>query len=138
MTTAFDAHKNLAYSVITTAPSPATSGTTLVVNTGEAARFPATPFNATIWPINTVPTPGNAEIVRVTNITGDTLTITRTQESTSARTVVIGDVIGATHTVKNQTDVEGAINTLETSKAALASPAFSGNPTAPTQSPNDA
>ena len=35
-----DAHKNFAYSTIATAPTPATSGTTLVVQAGEGALFP--------------------------------------------------------------------------------------------------
>jgi hypothetical protein len=35
------------------------------------------------------------------------------------------------------TDVQGAIDELDTEKAALASPALTGNPTAPTQSPGD-
>lgn len=103
---AVDAHANLAYSTVATAPSPATSGTSLVVASGEGARFPAVPFNATIWPTGTIPTPANAEIVRVTNISTDTLTITRTQESTSARTVVVGDQIAATITAKTLTDIE--------------------------------
>jgi len=101
-----DAHKNFAYSLVATAPSPASSGTSLVVTGGQGTLFPAVPFNATIWPAGVAPTSTNAEIVRVTNITTDTFTITRTQESTSARTVVVGDQIAATVTVKTLTDVE--------------------------------
>lgn len=101
-----DAHKNFAYSLVATAPSPATSGTSLVVSSGDGAKFPTPPFNATIWPIGLQPTTSNAEIVRVTNISTDTLTITRTQESSSARSVIIGDQIAATITVKTLTDVE--------------------------------
>lgn len=104
----YDAHKNLAYSNVATAPSPATSGTSLVVTAGQGALFPTPPFNATIWPTGAKPTTTNAEIVRVTNISTDTLTITRTQESTSARTVVIGDQIANTETVKVFTDIETA------------------------------
>ena len=55
-----------------------------------------------------MPTPSNAEIVRVTAVAGDTLTITRAQEGTSARTVIIGDQIAATVTVKTFTDIETA------------------------------
>jgi hypothetical protein len=101
-----DAHKNFAYSVVATAPSPGVSGTSLVVTGGHGTRFPAVPFNATIWPAGTSPTVTNAEIVRVTNISTDTFTITRSQESTSARTVVVGDQIAATVTAKTLTDVE--------------------------------
>lgn len=103
-----DAHKNFAYSTVATAPSPATSGTSLVVAAGEGALFPTPPFNATIWPIGANPLSTNAEIVRVTGIATDTLTITRTQESTSARTVIVGDQIAATITAKTLTDVENS------------------------------
>lgn len=105
-----DAHKNLAYSTVATAPSPAASGTSLVVATGHGTRFPAVPFNATIWPASTVPDPSNAEIVRVTDISTDTLTITRAQEGTSARTVVVGDQIAATITKKTLDDIEVSTN----------------------------
>jgi hypothetical protein len=101
-----DAHKNFATSLVATAPSPASSGASLVVTAADGAKFPAVPFNATIWPASSQPTTANAEIVRVTNISTDTLTITRAQESSSARTVVIGDQIAATITAKTLTDVE--------------------------------
>lgn len=59
-----------------------------------------------MWPTGTNPTTSNAEIVRVTNISTDTFTITRTQEGTSARAIAIGDQFAATITVKTITDVE--------------------------------
>ena len=102
----YDAHKNFAYSTVATRPSPAASGTSLIVFAGDGTNFPAVPFNATIWPANTQPTTANAEIVRVTNISSDTFTITRAQESSSARTVLVGDQIAATVTVKTLTDLE--------------------------------
>lgn len=105
----FDSHKNLAVSLVATAPSPATSGTSLVVTTGQGARFPAVPFNATIWPTASQPDPSNAEIVRVTARSTDTLTITRAQEGTVARTVIVGDQIAATITAQTLTDVERPI-----------------------------
>lgn len=101
-----DAHKNFAYSLVSTAPSPAASGTSLVVTAGTGTRFPAVPFNATIWPINTVPGPTNSEIVTVTAISTDTLTIVRSAESTSARTVIVGDQIANTVTNKTLVDAE--------------------------------
>lgn len=103
---AFDAHKNFAYSTVLTAPSPAISGTSVVVQSGDGAKFPAASFNATIWPAGSQPTTANAEIVRVTNVSTDTFMITRMQESTSARTVVVGDQISAPITAKTLTDVE--------------------------------
>lgn len=101
-----DSHKNLAYSTVATAPSPASSGTSLVVASGHGTRFPTVPFNATVWPSGEIPTPANAEIVRVTNISTDTLTIDREEESTSARTILVGDQIAATITAKTLTDIE--------------------------------
>lgn len=88
-----DALKAFAISTVATAPSPAASGTSLVVAAGHGARFPATPFNATVCPAAATPDPTNAEIVRVTNISTDTLTIDREQEGTSARTIGTGDLI---------------------------------------------
>lgn len=103
---ALDQHKNFAYSAVATAPSPATSGTTLVVTAAQGALFPTPPFNATIWPAGSNPTAANAEIVRVTSVSTDTLTIVRAQEGTTARTVVVGDQIAATITAKTLTDAE--------------------------------
>ena len=102
----FDAHKNLAVSAVVTAPTPATSGTTLTVTTGEGARFPAPPFNATVWPVNAMPTPLNGEVIRVTGRTTDSLTITRAQEGSTARAIGTGDLIAATITAKTLTDLE--------------------------------
>lgn len=104
----FDGHKNFSYSTVATAPSPASSGTSLTVASGDGSKFPAVPFNATVWPASTQPTTANAEIVRVTAISTDTLTITRAQESTSARSIIVGDQIAATITSKVITDIEAA------------------------------
>lgn len=112
-----DSHKNLAVSTVATAPSPASSGTSLVVAAGEGSRFPAVPFNATIYPDGEAPDPTNAEVVRVTAISTDTFTITRTQEGTSARTVIVGDHIEATITVKTLEDAEQATTVLITQTA---------------------
>lgn len=107
----FDAKANFAYSVVATAPSPAASGTSLVVAAGDGTKFPSPPFNAVIWPTAVQPTTANAEIVRVTNIVGDTLTITRTQESTAARTVIINDQIALNITAKTLTDIQAGFTT---------------------------
>jgi hypothetical protein len=103
---AIDLHKNFAYSTVATAPSPATTGTSLVVAAGAGSKFPTPPFNATIWPVSTQPTTTNAEIVRVTAISTDTLTITRAQETSTARSVTVGDQIAATVTAKTLTDID--------------------------------
>lgn len=103
---AYDVHSNFDYSTVLTAPVPATTGTSLVVQSGQGSLFATPPFNATVWPAGAQPTAANAEIVRVTNISTDTFTITRAQESSTARTVVVGDQIAATITAKSLTDIE--------------------------------
>ena len=91
--------KNFALGTVATAPSPATSGTSLVLGAGEGALFPDPStdgnFQLTIFPTDAAPTLVNAEIVTVTARSTDTLTIVRAQESTSARTVVVGDRVHA-------------------------------------------
>lgn len=91
-----DAIKNFAYSNVATAPSPATSGTSLVVSAGQGALFPAPPFDATIWPAGVQPLTTNAEIVRVTAVSTDTFTITRAQYGTTAQSIAIGYQIAQT------------------------------------------
>lgn len=85
-----DATKNFAYSTVLTAPSSPTAGTTLVVQSGDGAKFPTAPFDLTLYPVGTLPLIGNAEIVRCTNVSTDTLTIVRAQYGTSAQTVAVG------------------------------------------------
>jgi microcystin-dependent protein len=101
-----DAHKNFAYSIVATGPSPAISGTSLVVQAGSGSKFPSPPFNATVWPLTQQPLDTNSEIVRVTNIVGDTLTITRAQESTTAQPIAANFQISAGITAKTLTDIE--------------------------------
>jgi hypothetical protein len=105
-----DNHRNFCYSTVAVAPSPANSGTSLTVQTGDGALFPTTPFNATVWPAGVSPRSTNAEIVRVTDVTGDVFTFTRAQESTSAINVAINYQIIAGITAKTLTDVEDVAN----------------------------
>ncbi len=106
----YDPHTNFAYSTVVTAPSPSTSGTSLTIQTGDGALFPdpssAGHFNLTVWPSGVAPLSGTAEIVRCTAKSSDTLTITRAQEGTAARAIVVGDQIALTITAKNITDIE--------------------------------
>lgn len=107
-----DAHKNFAYSTVTVAPSPATTGTTLTVSDGSL--FPVAPFNASVWPTAVQPTytgvtATTAEIVRVTSKgSGNDWTIVRLTEdpTQTARTIVVGDQIAAAITAKTLTDIE--------------------------------
>ncbi len=107
----FDSHKNFAYSSVIVPPVDI-NGTSLTITSGTGVKFPATPFNAVIWPLALLPTNDNAEIVRVTNITGDVLTITRAQESTTAQPITAGYQIAASITAKMITDIEEAINAI--------------------------
>ena len=65
-----------------------TSGnTTITLSSGHGAKLPTVPFNATWWDAGNYPDPSddpNVEIVRVTNISTDTLTVTRAQEGSTA------------------------------------------------------
>ena len=106
---AFDAHSNLALAQVVIGPSPALSGTTLTVTASLVSLFPATPFNATVYPAGVSPTYANAEIVRVTNISGTTLTITRAQEGTTAKAIAPGWNIANTASKKVFTDIENAM-----------------------------
>ncbi len=92
------AAQNLWQSAVATAPSPATSGTTLVCHAGDGAYLTATPpFPVAIWAAGAAPSlpAGNCELALCTAVSTDTLTITRAQESTPARTIVAGDQIAA-------------------------------------------
>lgn len=112
-----DAHNNLAYGLVTVAPSPASSGTTLSIAQADAAAFsdPASgEYNGVVWPTGSMPTKLNAEIVRITAKAAPSggnvqFTITRTQEGTSARTILVGDQFIAGFTAKNLTDIETLI-----------------------------
>lgn len=104
-----DAHKNFAYGTVATAPSPALSGTSLVLQTGQGALMPTPPFNAIVWPVGVQPVASNAEIVRVTAVVSNTCTITRTQEGTAARAITVGDQFAAGITAKLLTDIEAAL-----------------------------
>ena len=103
---AFQNHSNFGYSLVASPPSPAISGTTLSVTTGDGVLFPIPPFNVTIFPANTQPLSSNAEIATVTNITGDNFTIVRAQEGTITKSILTGFQIANTITTKVITDIE--------------------------------
>jgi hypothetical protein len=86
---------NFGYGTVLTPPSPVLTGTSLVLNSGQGARFPAVTgpteeYNLVFCPPGVLPLLSNAEIVRVTAHTAssDTLQVfTRAQEGTSAKTI---------------------------------------------------
>lgn len=85
-------HKDFATSTVLTAPSPATSGTSLVVQSAHGARFDSVnlPFYCTAHPEGQLPTLDNAELVKVTAVSTDTFTIERAQGDTTAKTIEAG------------------------------------------------
>jgi hypothetical protein len=105
-----DVHINFGIGTIATAPSPATSGNTATLTVGDEILNGIAPFNAVVCPAGVNATKANAEIVRITaiNTTTRVITFTRTQESTSARTIVVGDQIFAGITAKTLLDAEVA------------------------------
>lgn len=107
---AFDAHVNFAFSLVAVAPSPAVSGVSLTVGSGDGIKFPTAPFNAVICPVGTFPLAATAEIVRVTIKAGDVFTITRAVENSFPRAVLVGDQIFAGPTAKSHRDIENAVN----------------------------
>lgn len=86
---------NLGTSLVATAPSPATSGTSIIVTTGEGANFPRTPFLAIAHPEGTLPTRSSGEIILVNTVSTDTFTVVRAQDGTSAKSIAIGWRISA-------------------------------------------
>lgn len=96
---------DLGTSLVATAPSPATSGTSLTITAGQGVNFPAAPFWATAAPYGTLPTLANAEIVLVTAVSTDTFTITRAQKGTSGQSIAIGWSISNVITAEDVTPV---------------------------------
>lgn len=82
--------KDFATSTVVTIPSPADTGTSLVVQAGHGARFPAVPFSAVLHPPSEFPTLDNAEKIQVTAVSTDTFTIVRAQGGTTARSIEAG------------------------------------------------
>ena len=105
------AWKNGAVGLLTN--SPGTSGTSAIVSTGQGARFQAGQ-PATLLPANTSPDAGSEELVTITAIVGDTLTIARSAESTSPLNAQAGWVIWQGITAAQLAIITGAIGNLET------------------------
>lgn len=82
--------KDFATALITVAPSPATSGTSLEISSSDASRMPSVPFKATVYPNGEIPTLDNAEKVLVTVNSSGALTITRAQGDTTAKSIEAG------------------------------------------------
>jgi len=107
MTTTFLVPKNNANSKLSAAIS--SSATSLTVLNGEGARFPSSyPFHITI----------DNEILKVTNRSTDTFTVQRAQESTAAAAHKAGANVRINITAKAISDLNSAVNALETAPPA--------------------
>lgn len=93
----FDNAANFAKVIVSTGYN--NSADTIVLNSGQGALLPTAPFNVTWWNSTDYADPSddpNKEIVRVTNVNGDTLTLANVagnrtaQEGTSATNKNIG------------------------------------------------
>lgn len=104
---------NLLTSTVLTAPDPATTGTTLVIQVADTASFPdpetAGEYNLVVYPAGYEPTRANAEIIRVVSKDSNELTIEREQEGTSARTIIAGDVVAMNITAKMMNDIDAEL-----------------------------
>lgn len=85
--------RDFAIGIVETPPDPASSGTTLTLQTGQGSDMPSVPFLATLAPPNIFPTKYNSEKVEVTAIEGDELTFSRAQGETNERNVEAGWII---------------------------------------------
>lgn len=109
--------KDFATGTVLTAPSPADSGNTVVLQSGEGTRMPAVPFYATAHPPAEFPTLDNAEKVQVTARTGDTLTITRGEGDTDPKSILVGWRISNTVFLDNLADTFDDLTDGTTNKA---------------------
>lgn len=82
--------KDLANGVVSN--NPGSSGTTIDI-ASYGSYMPSTPFYATVCPTDELSTPGNSEIVSVTARSGDSLTVTRAQKSTTAKNISEGWIL---------------------------------------------
>lgn len=84
--------KDFATGTVLTAPSPATSGTTMILQNNEYLLFPPVPFYATAHPDNVLPTIANSEKILVTAINAGTQVITfaRAQGVATAKSIAAG------------------------------------------------
>lgn len=69
------------------------SDTTATLSSGYAATLPLPPFFSTMTPQGQLSTFGNSEIILVTEVNGDTLTIIRAQKGTSAKSFQKGAIV---------------------------------------------
>ena len=127
----------------TTVPSTISNvATSITVATGTGSLFPTLTgsefFIATL--VNTIaldPGFGQMEIIKVTARSGDVMTVVRGQEGTSGTNFPAGVLFELRPTAQAFNNIYTEILELETTKAPIDSPVFTGNPTAPTPTLGD-
>jgi hypothetical protein len=88
------------YSRVLTAPSPATSGTTLTVAEDDGAKFPTPPFVSIVWPVQFNPTPANSEELEVSKVEGDVFTFERGANPIAIETGMMLGVLSTVPAIK--------------------------------------
>lgn len=108
------------------------SSTTITVATGTGSKFPTlTGGNYFRAVLTSSAVPGSSyEYIIVTAVTGDNLTVIRGQEGSTAASWNAGDILYMTATAASMGSFAQGVDL--TGYAPLASPVFTGNPTAPT------
>lgn len=97
--------KNLANAQLLTGIS--TSDTTITVKSGQGASLPDAPFLATLSPLGVLSTIDNSEIILVTAVSSDTLTVSRAQEGTSAKEFSADSILANSIYVRDTIPVGG-------------------------------
>lgn len=128
-TFAFKKHTNLGKSLVAVAPSPATTGLTLTVTSGEGALFPASgEFVIALTPPGQSATPTNTEFALVTSRSGDVFNLRRAYEGPApAQSVAVGWQVANVISAGVLAAIESAITSIGASPTLLGV-APGGNP----------
>ena len=99
--------------------SVSAGATSLDLKSGYAGDLPAVPFSATLAPYGQLTSKSNSEIVTVTGVSSDTLTIVRGQRGTTARTFADGDVLAVGVMVEDVVGIDVTVATARTTAAKI-------------------
>ena len=102
--------RNLASAIVRTGPGR--TGTTMAVEDGYGNGMPDVPFFLTATPPGQLSTRGNSEIVLVTALNNDTMTIVRAQKETSAKDISAGWSVSNSIYVESSAHVGDIVMTL--------------------------
>lgn len=108
-----DYRKNLANAIVATMTA-STTATSIPLQSGYGTTMPAVPFFMTFTPPGQLSTVANSEIVLVSAVTTDTLTVVRGQKNTSAKLITTGWIGSASIYRETTAAVGDIITTLNT------------------------